>query len=102
MLANKCYHLWDFIRDRLDDPTVSFVVWINKTDEEFRIANTGEFSNAWGFLKNSTKMTYDKVSRSLRYYCSLGILEKVCGTRLQFRFGKQRAWTKIGDNTVGL
>ncbi|XP_066911449.1 ETS homologous factor-like isoform X1 [Clytia hemisphaerica] len=92
---NNCYHLWDFIRDGLNDPKVTYVVWVKQSEGEFRITNTSELSRKWGYLKNSKNMTYDKLSRSLRYYCSLNVLEKVPGTRLQFRFGKRRTWTKV-------
>jgi len=91
-LANSCYHLWDFIRDILADTNSTSLAWINKANEEFRIMNTKELSKEWGKLKNSSNMTYDKLSRSLRYYCELDILEKIPGTRLQFRFGKKRTW----------
>lgn len=40
----------------------------------------------WGHHKNKPGMTYDKFSRSLRYYYDKGILKKIQGERFVYRF----------------
>lgn len=40
----------------------------------------------WGHHKNKPTMTYDKFSRSLRYYYDKGILKKIPGERFVYRF----------------
>lgn len=40
----------------------------------------------WGHHKNKPGMTYDKFSRSLRYYYDKGILKKITGERYVYRF----------------
>lgn len=40
----------------------------------------------WGHHKNKPSMTYDKFSRSLRYYYDKGILKKIPGERYVYRF----------------
>ena len=97
ILANRCYHLWDFLRDMLAGNIHSqsqCVVWVCEHEKEFRITNTKEMAALWGDLKHSKTMTYDKLSRTIRYYCTLDILKKVQGKRLQFKFGKARMWSK--------
>lgn len=40
----------------------------------------------WGHHKNKPNMSYDKFSRSLRYYYDKGILKKIPGERYVYRF----------------
>ena len=40
----------------------------------------------WGTIKSKPNMTYDKFSRSLRYYYHKGILRKIQGERYMYRF----------------
>jgi len=103
---NKCYHLWDFLREILSKniyPASICAEWVNENECEFRIIDTKELSTLWGKKKNSkTTMTYDKLSRTLRYYCSLDILTKVPGKRLHFKFSKGKMWTKSFKRTTKL
>ena len=41
-----------------------------------------EVARRWGMQKNRPAMNYDKLSRSLRYYCEKGIMQKVAGNTL--------------------
>ena len=101
-LANNCYHLYDFIEELLSGKIFPgnprCVEWVDEEKREFRIVNTVDFARFWGQIKASKSlksekrtliMTYEKVSRTLRYYCgdNLKILEKVEGKKCHFRFG---------------
>ena len=45
-----------------------------------------EVAKRWGSRKNRPAMSYDKLSRGLRYYYDKGILEKVAGRRFVYQF----------------
>lgn len=99
-LANRCYHLWDFLNDLLIGriyPQSTCAAWVDEHEKEFRIIDTKEMAKLWGICKNSKNMTYDKLSRTIRYYCTLDILKKTEGKRLQFKFSKGKMWTKLAQ-----
>ena len=43
-------------------------------------------AGAWGRKKRRKNMTFEKLSRALRYYYERGIMRKVSGKRLNYRF----------------
>ena len=53
---------------------------------EFRILQPEEIAKLWGARKNKPRMNYDKLSRGLRYYYSKGIMDKVQGKKLTFKY----------------
>lgn len=68
--ASSVYHLWEFIRDLLKDPKFcpKIIKWENKPEGIFRVVQSNEVAKLWGSKKkNRSKMTYEKLSRSLRY-----------------------------------
>ena len=82
------------------------VQWVDKEEKEFEIVNTTDFAKLWGVAKasKSTKpkrkvstMTYEKVSRTLRYYSGdkLRILEKVVGGICGAQFASQTLWEQL-------
>ena len=94
--ANNCYHLWDFLRQSLEESRLGenkFLHWVNEAEGEFRIIDTKMMAAMWGERKHSKCMTYEKLSRTLRYYCQLNILQKKEGTRLRFRFSEGKKWS---------
>lgn len=95
--ANNCYHLWTFLEELLDGKLYqnhACVEWTDEQNREFRIINTKQLATLWGQKKGSENMTYDKLSRTFRYYCTYDILKKINGKRLQFKFGAKRMWSK--------
>lgn len=54
------------------------------TSVQFAV-NPAQLSRLWGIQKNRTNMTYEKLSRALRYYYRMDIIEKVPGRRLTYR-----------------
>jgi hypothetical protein len=55
-------------------------------EKEFRMIEPESIAIWWGHHKNKPGMTYDKFSRSLRYYYDKGILKKIPGERFVYRF----------------
>lgn len=60
--------IWDFTRNLLDQPATqaSLVCWEDREQLTFRVLDSSGLAKAWGKLKGSNKMTYEKFSRALR------------------------------------
>nr|ACZ65094.1 Ets-like factor [Paracentrotus lividus] len=88
--AMKGNHLWEFIRDLLksDSYCPKFIRWEDRESGVFRFVNSEAVANMWGRKKNNPQMTYEKLSRAMRYYYKREILERVDGRRLVYKFGK--------------
>ena len=65
-------HLWEFIRDLLQDTddgdklTGDIVRWENRAEGIFRIVDSKRVAQLWGIRKRNQTMTYEKLSRALR------------------------------------
>ena len=71
-------HLWEFLLELLaDDSCRSIITWSNENRMEFKIKVPDEVAKRWGQFKRTRTMTYDKLSRALRFYYSKGIIQKV-------------------------
>ncbi|EDO44339.1 predicted protein, partial [Nematostella vectensis] len=80
-------HLWEFLLDLLADGRYSSIIsWTNRESGEFKLLNQEEVARRWGHLKHRPGMNYDKLSRALRYYYQKGIIKKVHGQRLVYKF----------------
>ncbi|XP_070554634.1 ETS homologous factor-like [Ptychodera flava] len=91
----KGNHLWEFIRDLLKTPNFNpdYIKWEDAKSGVFRIVHSEAVAKAWGKKKNNPRMTYEKLSRAMRYYYKRNILERVDGRRLVYKFGKQaKGW----------
>ncbi|XP_060082917.1 ETS-related transcription factor Elf-1-like [Ylistrum balloti] len=87
--------LWEFIRDLLQNPLYnpSHIKWIDRSVGEFRLVKSNQIARMWGAKKNNECMTYEKLSRAMRYYYKREILSPVLGKRLVYRFGaKSYGW----------
>jgi hypothetical protein len=90
-LAGKAgIQLWQFLSHLLDNPEKKYgdlIKWTsNKSEREFRMLEPESVAVWWGHLKNKPGMTYEKFSRSLRYYYDKGILKKTPGERFVYKF----------------
>ncbi|XP_046889322.1 ETS homologous factor isoform X1 [Hypomesus transpacificus] len=88
-------HLWEFIRDILLSPdrNQGLIKWEDRTEGVFRFLKSEAVAQLWGKKKNNSSMTYEKLSRAMRYYYKREILERVDGRRLVYKFGKNaRGW----------
>ena len=82
--------LWQFMYSLLTDPDKKYsniIEWTaNIKEREFRMLEPEAIAVWWGHHKNKPNMSYDKFSRSLRYYYDKGILKKIPGERYVYRF----------------
>ncbi|OBS76142.1 hypothetical protein A6R68_17407 [Neotoma lepida] len=88
-------HLWEFIRDILlsPDKNPGLIKWEDRSEGIFRFLKSEAVAQLWGKKKNNSSMTYEKLSRAMRYYYKREILERVDGRRLVYKFGKNaRGW----------
>ncbi|XP_053924874.1 ETS homologous factor isoform X2 [Cuculus canorus] len=88
-------HLWEFIRDILLSPEKNpgLIKWEDRSEGVFRFLKSEAVAQLWGKKKNNSSMTYEKLSRAMRYYYKREILERVDGRRLVYKFGKNaRGW----------
>lgn len=82
-------HLWEFLLNLLlDEKCDHMICWTNREAGEFKLKNQEEVARRWGNLKHRPGMNYDKLSRALRYYYQKGIIKKVNGQRLVYKFVK--------------
>ncbi|XP_022106330.1 uncharacterized protein LOC110987686 isoform X2 [Acanthaster planci] len=83
----ECRLLWDFMAQLLsNEKNTSYIRWEDKEKLIFRFVDPNAFAKMWGLQKNRTNMTYEKVSRALRYYYKTDIIAKVPGQKLTYRF----------------
>ena len=80
--------LWQFLYALLSDPQYKELIeWTSNIKErEFRLHEPEAIAVWWGDHKNKRNMSYDKLSRSLRYYYDKGIIRKINGQRYVYRF----------------
>ena len=61
------------------------LVWMDAKNGLFHIAKPEEIAKEWGKYRDVEAMTYDKMSRALRYYYRRQILDKT-GGRMMYKF----------------
>ena len=96
--------LWQFLYTLLHDPDKKYqelIEWTaNVKSREFRLLEPESIAIWWGEHKNKRNMSYDKLSRSLRYYYDKGIIRKIPGERYvyQFRIDPELMYKHIGNS----
>ncbi|CAI9725266.1 transcription factor ETV6-like isoform X4 [Octopus vulgaris] len=84
---SDCRLLWEFIYHLLlNKKNSSFICWEDEQQYIFRIVNPHGLAELWGAQKSRSTMTYEKLSRALRYYYKMDIIRKVPGKRLTYQF----------------
>ncbi|XP_052214272.1 ETS-related transcription factor Elf-3-like isoform X2 [Dreissena polymorpha] len=86
----KSQHLWEFIYDMLNNPLYNpqILKWEQQEEGVFRFVQSEAVAQLWGTLKSNDNMTYEKLSRAMRHYYKRGILERVEGRRLVYKFSR--------------
>lgn len=81
--------LWEFIRDLLLNPVTnpSLIRWERREDGVFKFIQSDKVAKMWGERKQNPRMTYEKLSRAMRYYYKSQVLLPVFGRRLVYKFG---------------
>uniref|UniRef100_A0A8C3TJ89 ETS-related transcription factor Elf-3 n=1 Tax=Chelydra serpentina TaxID=8475 RepID=A0A8C3TJ89_CHESE len=89
-------HLWEFIRDILLHPELNegLMKWEDRREGVFKFLRSEAVAQLWGQKKKNSSMTYEKLSRAMRYYYKREILERVDGRRLVYKFGKNSSGWK--------
>lgn len=61
--------MWEFIRDILLNPerNPGLIKWEDRTEGIFRFLKSEAVAQLWGKKKNNSSMTYEKLSRAMRY-----------------------------------
>ncbi|KAM9444402.1 ETS-related transcription factor Elf-3 isoform 2-T2 [Clarias gariepinus] len=97
--APRGTHLWEFIRDILIHPerNQGLMKWEDRRDGVFKFLKSEAVAQLWGQKKKNTSMTYEKLSRAMRYYYKREILERVDGRRLVYKFGKNSSGWKLEE-----
>ncbi|KAK3699147.1 hypothetical protein QZH41_002464 [Actinostola sp. cb2023] len=83
----NCQFLWEFLHHLLISKRYEqCIAWKNANRGIFRMVDHNMVAKLWGKHKKRKNMTYDKLSRALRYYYAKNILAKVNGQRLTYKF----------------
>ncbi|XP_061730946.1 ETS-related transcription factor Elf-3 isoform X1 [Nerophis ophidion] len=92
-------HLWEFIRDILIHPEKNqgLMKWEDRREGVFKFLKSEAVAQMWGQKKKNSSMTYEKLSRAMRYYYKREILERVDGRRLVYKFGKNSTGWKVEE-----
>ncbi|MBN3321821.1 ELF3 factor, partial [Atractosteus spatula] len=102
--APRGTHLWEFIRDILIHPELNngLMKWEDRREGVFKFLKSEAVAQLWGQKKKNSSMTYEKLSRAMRYYYKREILERVDGRRLVYKFGKNSSGWKLGEVGLGM
>ena len=93
-------HLWEFLLELLAKEICrSVITWTRKDNLEFKIKNPQELARKWGAFKNRVGMSYETLSRSLRYYYKQRIIKKVGAILIIFY--PEYFWLKMPDLIQG-
>ncbi|TDH14507.1 hypothetical protein EPR50_G00044700 [Perca flavescens] len=102
--APRGTHLWEFIRDILIHPEKNqgLMKWEDRREGVFKFLKSEAVAQMWGQKKKNSSMTYEKLSRAMRYYYKREILERVDGRRLVYKFGKNSSGWKMEELGMGM
>ncbi|KAJ4941032.1 hypothetical protein JOQ06_027319 [Pogonophryne albipinna] len=102
--APRGTHLWEFIRDILIHPerNQGLMKWEDRREGVFKFLKSEAVAQMWGQKKKNSSMTYEKLSRAMRYYYKREILERVDGRRLVYKFGKNSNGWKMEEMGMGM
>ena len=92
--------LWQFILELLVSANSHLIQWTND-DYEFQINKPDDLAQLWGTFTGNPSMNFDKLLRGLRYYHTRGLLSKVSGKRLTFKYsGNMKSYIQMRQAQV--
>ena len=74
---NGQIQLWQFLLELLTDKECREVIFWVGDEGEFKLNHPEMVAQMWGQRKNKPTMTYEKLSRALRYYYDGDMIAKV-------------------------
>ncbi|XP_041366629.1 ETS-related transcription factor Elf-4-like isoform X2 [Gigantopelta aegis] len=77
--------LWKFLLHQLERRP-DLLKWTSRSDGVFKFVDTTAVSRLWGQQKRKGDMTFEKLSRGIRHYYKSGLMERVGGSRLMYKF----------------
>ncbi|EFO87656.1 hypothetical protein CRE_05781 [Caenorhabditis remanei] len=84
---NGKQRLLNFLHGLLDDGEhMDVITWTNESRKEFILRKPHKVAELWGAATGNPGMTYDKMSRGLRYFYKNNTLEKLPGKDSRYRF----------------
>lgn len=84
--TNGQIQLWQFLLELLTDKNHQNVIHWVSSDGQFKLEDPETVAQLWGQRKQKPSMTYEKLSRALRYYYDGDMIAKVPGKRFVYRF----------------
>lgn len=78
--------LWQFLLELLLISANAHLIQWTEGEFEFQIKSPTEVAQLWGQVTHNSSMNYEKLATGLRYYFTKGIMSKVAGKRLTFRY----------------
>ncbi|XP_065207301.1 DNA-binding protein Ets97D [Planococcus citri] len=85
-VTNTNVNLWSFLLELLTKKEYRDVIrWVND-EGEFHIVRPDSVARLWGEKKQKANMTYEKLTRALRYYYEGDMISKVSGRRFVYKF----------------
>jgi len=75
----------ELIRDPKYNPKI--ITWVDEKRGVFMIKDTTAYAKLWGKIKQNNNMTYEKLSRAMRYSYKNDELRMVPEQRLTYKFG---------------
>ena len=70
-----------------EDVNEDYIKWIDKEKGKFRMVKTSVVAALWGKANSRSGMTYEKMTRAMRYYYKMNVLKKVPHRNLCYQFG---------------
>lgn len=92
--------MWEFIRDILLTPerNPGLIKWEDRTAGVFRFLKSEAVAQLWGRKKNNSSMTYEKLSRAMRYTSNVYLCVFTAGNKdVQKKKKKQQS---LSDSCV--
>ncbi|KAK7573794.1 hypothetical protein V9T40_010985 [Parthenolecanium corni] len=85
-LCCSTVNLWKFLLELLTDKAYRDIIrWVDDNGE-FQMVKPDSVARLWGEKKQKNNMTYEKLSRALRYYSDGDLISKVPGKRFVYKF----------------